>query len=372
MTNIDTQNRGESMTTAKKHEEKQIRIRDMVMTNYCELDGMDFMEYGSNDPAALGKMFETLGFTKIAHHKTKNIDLYRQGDANFLINNEFHSFATQFKKAHGPSICSTGFRCKNAIKSFDTAVSRGAKPYTGEKSLLLGSYPAIYGIGDSIIYFIDKYSSSDSHFDEHFNFETKIAKGLGFSRIDHMTNNVPQGDMKLWADFYSNIFGFRERRYFDIKGLKTGLLSKAMISPCKKIMIPVNEPQDPKSQIQEYINEYKGSGIQHVALLTDDIVPAIAELIKRGIQFLDIPDSYYEMVKDRVPNVTENVKELKKNKILVDGDDEGYLLQIFTKNMIGPIFFEVIQRKNNDGFGDGNFQALFDAMERDQMARGVL
>ena len=351
--------------------DKQAKIADMVMINYCELDGMDFMEFGTPDSVALSKMFETLGFAKIARHKTKAIDLYRQGDATFLINNETKSFASEFKNRHGPSICSTGFRCKNAKRSFEIAVERGAKSFDGDRSLLLGDYPAIWGIGGSVVYFVDKYGP-ESHFERDFNFETKVAKGLGFTRVDHMTNNVPQGEMKLWADFYSNVFGFKERKYFDIKGAKTGLLSKAMISPCKKIMIPVNEPQDQKSQIQEYIDEYKGSGIQHVALLTDNIIPVVAELRKNGIQFLDTPDTYFDMIPERVPNVTENLKELKRNRILVDGDDEGYLLQIFTKNMVGPIFFEIIQRKNHDGFGEGNFQALFDSIERDQMARGVL
>jgi len=351
--------------------EKQIRIRDMVMPNICELDGMDFMEYSSPNGAALAKMFEQLGFKKIGKHKSKNIDVYRQGDATFLMNHESHSFAAQFKGLHGPSIASTGFRCKNAKKAFETAVSRGARPYKGDRSLLLGDYPAIYGIGDSIVYFIDKYGSH-SIFDDEYQLQTKTNPGLGFTRVDHMTNNVPKGEMQKWCDFYTNVFGFKERRYFDIKGARTGLISKVMISPCKKIMIPINEPQDDKSQIQEYINEYKGSGIQHVALITSDILPVVKELRNRGIEFLDTPDTYFDMIPERVPNVTEPLNQLKQQRILVDGDEEGYLLQIFTKNMIGPIFFEVIQRKNHDGFGDGNFQALFDAIERDQMARGVL
>lgn len=359
-----------TIKTAKK-EEKQIRIRDMVMANHCGLDGLDFMEFASTGSVNLAAMFESLGFKKIGKHKTKNVDVYRQGDSTFLINNENKSFASQFKKEHGPSICSTGFRCKNAKQAYETALSRGAKPYDGDKSILLGEYPAVYGIGNSIIYFIDKYGSS-SIFDSDYVLETKTSTGLGFTRIDHMTNNVPKGEMQKWCDFYTNVFGFKERKYFDIKGSKTGLISKVMISPCKQIMIPINEPQDEKSQIQEYIEEYHGSGIQHVALLTSDIVPVITELRRRGIAFLDTPETYFDMIPERVPNVTENLKSLKEQRILVDGDEDGYLLQIFTKNMIGPIFFEVIQRKNHDGFGEGNFQALFDSIERDQMERGVL
>ncbi len=358
-------------TLAKPKEEKQIRIQDMVMTNHCGLDGLDFMEFGSTPGTDLAPMFLAMGFEKVGKHKTKNIDVYRQGDANFLVNNEAQSFAAQFKKDHGPSICSTGFRCKDAKKAFEVAVQRGAKPYAGDRSVLIGDYPVVYGIGNSLIYFIDKYGPK-SIFDDDYKLDKREIRGLGFARIDHMTNNVPKGEMQKWCDFYTDVFGFKERRYFDIKGAKTGLISKVMISPCKKIMIPINEPQDMKSQIQEYIEEYKGSGIQHVALLTSDIVPVIAELRKRGLLFLDTPDSYFDMIPERVPNVTEPLKRLKDLRILVDGDEDGYLLQIFTKNMIGPIFFEVIQRKNHDGFGDGNFQALFDAIERDQESRGVL
>jgi 4-hydroxyphenylpyruvate dioxygenase len=298
--------------------------------------------------------------------------LYRQNDINFLINHQAGSFAESFHKAHGPSICSAGFRVKDAQHAFKTAVERGAKPFRGDRSQLLGDYPAIMGIGDSIVYFIDRYKT-ETIYDTDFQLTNKNPiKGKGFLRVDHMTNNVPVGDMQKWCDFYEKVFNFTERRYFDIRGARTGLISKVMISPCGKIMIPVNEPSDEKSQIQEYINEYHGSGIQHVALLTANVCQSVASVKDAGVGFLDAPDSYFDLIPERVPNVSEPIDRLKKLRILVDGDDHGYLLQIFTKNIIGPIFFEVIERKGHDGFGEGNFQALFDAIERDQEARGVL
>lgn len=346
------------------------------MENPVGLNGMDFIEYTGPQAQELMALFKRLGFEEVAQHKSKKIKLFKQGDIQFFLNEEATGFAPKFGKEHGPSICSTGFRVSDAAAAFKTAVERGAKPFTQESEK---SFPAlaIYGIGDSLIYFIDKNVSQKIYKDE-FNYELpknpKASKGL--TVIDHLTNNVPVGEMQKWCDFYTNIFNFKERRFFDIKGLKTGLISKVMRSPCGLITIPINEPAERgtggKSQIQEYIEEYKGSGIQHVALTTNDICSSISMLRKDGIPVLDIPATYYEMIPTRLPQVTEDIEELKKLQILVDGDPEGYLLQLFTKNLIGPIFFEFIQRKNHYGFGDGNFQALFEAIERDQQSRGVL
>ncbi|MGE3973360.1 MAG: 4-hydroxyphenylpyruvate dioxygenase [Bdellovibrionales bacterium] len=340
--------------------------------NPVGLDGIEFLEYSSPADKPLEPLFKKLGFEKVGEHKNQKIDLYRQNDINFLMNKQAGSFGEDFHKLHGPSISSAGFRVKNAAEAFKTAVARGAKPYTGDRSKLIGDFPTIYGIGDSLVYFIDQYKTN-TIYDSHFNVTNKnTITGKGFLRVDHMTNNVPVGEMQKWCDFYEKVFNFTERRYFDIRGTKTGLISKVMISPCGKIMIPINEPADQKSQIQEYINEYQGSGIQHVALLTTNVCQSVSSVRDEGVDFLDAPDAYFDMIPDRVPNVTEPIDRLKKLRILVDGDDHGYLLQIFTKNVIGPIFFEVIQRKGHDGFGDGNFQALFDAIERDQESRGVL
>lgn len=345
----------------------------MVQGNPVGLDGIEFVEYATSKPEMMRKLFENFGFSKLADHKTQKIELWRQGDINFLLNTEPSSFAESFQKAHGPSICAMGFRVFDAKKAFETAVARGARAYK-ESHKVSTQAPAIYGIGDSLIYFIESYGSKGNIYDSNYNFTSrdKSPRGFGYTVIDHLTNNVPRGEMQKWCDFYEKIFDFKEKRYFDIKGKSTGLISKVMRSSDGKICIPINEPTDGKSQIQEYLDEYHGSGIQHLALLTNDIIPSVATVRERGVEFLDTPDSYYEMIHDRVPNVTERTDKLKDLRILVDGDQKGYLLQIFTKNLVGPIFFEVIQRKGHDGFGEGNFQALFDAIERDQAARGVL
>lgn len=336
--------------------------------NPIGLDGMEFIEYTSPQPEELAELFIKLGFVKVGQHRRKNVELYRQRGINFILNKETASFAESFQKAHGPSICATGFRVKDAKEAMEEALKRGAKACE-EKG---HNFPAIYGIGGSLVYFIDNYEN-DTIYDNDFEFvDNKLQKGFGMLTIDHMTNNVPKGQMDQWEDFYKRIFNFRVIRFFDIKGKETGLLSKAMRSPCNKITIPINEPTEQKSQIQEYLDEYKGSGIQHVALLTADILKTVKQLQDHGIQFLYTPDTYYEALPRRLPNVKEDIEVLNKLRILADGDEEGYLLQIFTQNLIGPIFFEIIQRKHHEGFGEGNFQALFDSIEEDQRRRGYL
>ncbi len=342
--------------------------------NPIGLDGFEFIEFCGPKPALFVDLFTRFGFSQVAKHNERKLSLFRQNDVNFLLNEEPGTFSEEFYKAHGPCISATGFRVKDAKHAFAETVKRGAKPYTSSaRSKVFGDFPAIYGIGDSLIYFIDKYGSRGNIYDSEFKFTgEKTPKGFNFLIVDHLTNNVPRGEMQKWCDFYTNVFNFSERRYFDIKGAATGLISKVMRSPDGKICIPINEPTDDKSQIQEYLDEYKGSGIQHLALLTPDILPTMHELKAQKIQFLDTPDYYYKYIHERLPQVSESVKALHDLRILVDGDDKGYLLQIFTKNIIGPIFFEVIQRKGHDGFGEGNFQALFDAIERDQRERGFL
>jgi 4-hydroxyphenylpyruvate dioxygenase len=359
------------MTTVRKDQGtgKSPEARENVLG----LDGLEFIEFAAPEPQTLEQLFVRLGFTKIGQHKRKNVTLYRQGRINFVINKETDTFAERFARLHGASICATGFRVKNAQKALEITKSRGARAIDIADDQASHSFPAIYGIGASAVYFIDRYAGG-VHFDDDFDYMTQDTHpaGFGLELIDHLTNNVPAGEMQKWCDFYRDIFDFEEVRYFDIKGQATGLYSKVMRSPCGKITIPINEPTGAKSQIQEYLDEYHGSGIQHVALHSADIVKAVSGLTKGGVQFLDTPDTYYDEVPKRVPNVREDLKTLQKWKILCDGDEEGYLLQIFTKNLIGPIFFEIIQRQNHSGFGEGNFQALFDAIERDQRRRGYL
>ena len=339
------------------------------------LNGLDFIEYASPDLKKLESLLQQMDFIKTAQHKQKDIILYQQGDSQFVINKEKDSFAEDFmKQRQSPCVCSIGFRVDIPAKeALEIAVSRGAKAVEPDSS---HSFPAIYGVGGSLIYFIDDYKKGDNHWTKKFSFIDKPEADPNLLFVDHLTNNVPAGDMDTWCEFYSKVFGFTERRYFDIKGAKTGLLSKVMKSPCNTISIPINEPSSDergkKSQIQEYLDEYHGAGIQHIAFLTKRIVPAIEHLKQKGLSFLNTPSAYYEMLKKRLPVVKEDIKDLERNQILADGDETTYLLQIFTKNVIGPIFFEVIERHGHEGFGEGNFQALFDAIERDQMKRGYL
>ncbi len=353
------------------------------MDNPLGLDGIEFLEFCAEDEKFLAKKFQQFGMTEVARHKNLALKLFRQNDIHFIINQTENSFAAEFKKMHGPSICGMGIRVKDAKIALEMAAKRGARVFTGGEKTSSWSLPAIYGIGDSLVYFIDQYTPSPKGtptFDrgdiyQKFEFidEQHYPSGKNLIMIDHLTNNVPKGEMQKWCDFYEKVFGFKEQRFFDIRGKKTGLLSKVMRSPCQKFSIPINEPTEGMSQIQEYLDEYKGSGIQHVAFLTENICRDVEALYKAGIEFLDRPtDAYYEMLPGRLPNIKESLSELQRLAILADGDKEGYLLQLFTKNQFGPIFIELIQRCGHDGFGDGNFQALFDAMEADQAKRGVL
>lgn len=343
--------------------------------NPIGLNGVDFIEYSGPDAEALDVLFRRMGFKEISQVPGKAIRLFRQGDINFILNTEPGTFATAFAALHGGCVCSTGFKVFDAEYAHAEAIRRGAKPFEATDARKGATpFPAIYGIGDSVIYFMDE-KNSKKLYTEIFKIKPgdERPKGWGLNVIDHFTNNVPKGDMKKWSSFYEGIFNFREAKFFDIRGKKTGLLSQAMRSPCGKFSVPINEPTEGKSQIQEYLDEYKGSGIQHVALTTDDIIGTLETMKNSQISFLTPPPpTYYAMLKDRVPNVIEDVNRLEKNAVLVDGDHDGYLLQIFTKNVIGPIFYEIIQRKGHEGFGDGNFQALFDAIERDQQERGYL
>lgn len=343
--------------------------------NPLGLNGVSFLEYTCPQPEFFGKLFTAWGFEKVGSIPNKKLHLYRQNNINFIVNSESQTFAETFFKAHGPSICSTGFRFHNAEEAFQKAIERGARPCLSlpeEKGAT--PFRAIYGIGDSLVYFLDLELEKKLYGDFFKAPSTQVKPfGFGFTIVDHFTNNVPKGEMQKWCDFYERIFGFRETKSFDIRGQQTGLISKVMRSPCDQFAVPINEPSIGKSQIQEYLDEYHGSGIQHVALLTNDIVPVVEKIRNNGIEFLTPPPgTYYKMLKDRLPKLTENTKVLEERAILADGDEEGYLLQIFTKNLIGPIFFEVIQRKGHSGFGEGNFQALFDAIERDQQERGYL
>src|SRR5216684_21950 len=325
--------------------------------NPIQTDGFEFVEYAATDPGALGELFERMGFQAVARHRHKDVLLYKQGDVNFIVNAEPRSFAQNFARRHGPSVCAIAFRVKDAAAAYDRLVERGAwgvesRPGPGELSI-----PAIKGIGDSLIYLVDRYPENDygntiydvdfkplPGFEAFWRGAAPGPSGAGLRYVDHLTHNVHRGRMKEWAEFYERLFNFREIRYFDIEGKLTGLKSKAMTSPCGKIRIPINESSDDKSQIQEYLVAYRGEGIQHIALAAHDIYATVAVLRERKVAFQDTPDTYYEALATRLPGHKEDPQRLKAQRILLDGAPakDEMLLQIFTSTVIGPIFFEII------------------------------
>jgi len=344
--------------------------------NPMGLDGFEFIEYASPEPEKLHELFRTMGFKKTAVHRSKKVTLYRQGDVNFLINEEEGSYAQRFAYAHGPSVCAMAFRVKDSKAAFERAIEKGASPVYPDPQPMELYIPAVEGIGGSRLYLVDRYGDNTIYDVDFIPVEDEAAndvEGCGFEFIDHLTHNVYQGRMDYWADFYERVFGFKELQYFDIDGKKTGLTSKAMASPCGKIFIPLNESKDNQSQIVEYLLEYQGEGIQHIALYTNEIYDTVDQLNERDVSLQDTLDAYYDLVDDRIDEHDEDVEELRKRRILIDGGkDSGILLQIFTNTVIGPIFYEIIQRKGNKGFGEGNFKALFESIELDQMRRGVV
>jgi 4-hydroxyphenylpyruvate dioxygenase len=348
------------------------------LSNPMRTDGFEFVEYAAPDPDLLRRLFESMGLPAVARHRSKNVTLHRHGDINFIINAEHDSFAQKFARAHGPCACAMAFRVADARFAYARALELGAKPGPATAGPMELNIPCIEGIGGSLIYLVDRYGER-TIYDVDFLPVTaalptaSASEDVGLTRIDHLTHNVRRGNMNLWAGFYEKLFSFREIRYFSIEGKETGLFSRALTSPCGKIRIPINESQDDKSQIEEYLNEYKGEGIQHIALGTNDIYKTVDALRARGVEFQDTPQTYYEGINARVTGHEESVLELQNRRVLIDGNAKnGILLQIFTKNAIGPIFFEIIQRKGNDGFGEGNFQALFESIELDQKRRGVI
>ncbi|PKM07536.1 MAG: 4-hydroxyphenylpyruvate dioxygenase [Gammaproteobacteria bacterium HGW-Gammaproteobacteria-4] len=347
--------------------------------NPMGIDGFEFVEFAA--PAGredeLFALFERMGFTAVMRHRQRAITVFRQGGVNFLVNAEPGSFAAAFAAKHGPSACGFAVRFREPASTVQAQVlARGGERIEGEASKAV-QRPVVAGIGGAMLYLVDNYGDGG---DVYANYAPLPGVdinpiGYGLSFIDHLTHNLYHGNMEKWADYYEKLFNFREIRYFDIKGVKTGLISKAMTAPDGIVRIPLNESSDPKSQINEYLNEYHGEGIQHIACFTDDIYATVEAMRARGVEFLDTPDTYFSVVDQRIPNHGEDLPRLRRNKILIDADPETKqrkLLQIFTQNCIGPIFFEIIQRKGNEGFGEGNFQALFESIERDQIKRGVL
>ena len=353
-------------------------------------DGFEFIEYAAPDPQAMGALFERMGFVAIARHRHKNVILYRQGGINFIVNAEPDSFAQRFARQHGPSICAIALRVQDAKAAWERAISLGAWAYAGQAGPGELNIPAIKGIGDSLIYLVDRWRGKNGaqegdignigFYDVDFEplpgargAGALNPAGFGLTNIDHLTHNVHRGRMNEWAEFYERLFNFREVRYFDIEGQATGVKSKAMTSPCGKIRIPINEEGNEQAgQIQEYLDRYRGEGIQHIALASTALCDTVDALQLAGVKLLETSPTYYELLPRRIPNLQEDIAALQQRNILVDGAADELLLQIFSESQLGPIFFEFIQRKGNEGFGEGNFKALFESMELDQMRRGVL
>ncbi|SEW14251.1 4-hydroxyphenylpyruvate dioxygenase [Aliiroseovarius sediminilitoris] len=356
------------------HDAPRAEISDK---NPAGTDGFEFVEFAHPDPQELRDLFTKMGFEQTANHKTRKIELWQQGDVSYLINMEPGSHAAKFIAEHGPCAPSMGWRVVNAQHAFDHAVKMGAKPYDGDGKAM--DVPAIYGIGESLIYFIDQYFDTSAYNEEFDWMSNAHPKGVGFYYLDHLTHNVFKGNMDVWFRFYGDLFNFEEIRFFDIQGKHSGLFSRALTSPCGKIRIPINEDRGEKGQIVAYLEKYKGEGIQHIAVGTEDIYASVDEIAGRGLKFMPGPnEAYYDMSYDRVKGHEEPKNKMMKHGILIDGEgvvgggETRILLQIFSKTVIGPIFFEFIQRKGDDGFGEGNFKALFESIEREQIEKGEL
>lgn len=348
--------------------------------NPAGTDGFEFVEFAHPEPEKLADLFARMGFAPVARHKSKAVTVWRQGDITYIVNADPDAHAAAFAEAHGPCAAAMAWRVVDANHAFRHAVAKGATPYEGNGKVI--DAPAVVGVGGSLLYFVDKYGAKGSVWDAEFDWlgeRDAKPKGLGFYYLDHLTHNVFRGGMDKWWDFYRDVFNFRQIHFFDIEGLLTGLVSRAITSPCGKIRIPLNEATDDRSQIESYLRKYKGEGIQHIAVGTDDIYDSADRLAENGVAFMPPPPpAYYAMSRERVRGHDEPLDRMQRHGILVDGEgvvDGGMtriLLQVFSKTVVGPIFFEFIQRKGDDGFGEGNFRALFESIEREQIATGEL
>ncbi|MCL6415670.1 4-hydroxyphenylpyruvate dioxygenase [Aestuariirhabdus sp. Z084] len=352
-----------------------------LFDNPMGLEGFEFVEFSAPEKGLLEEIFDKLGFLKVANHRSKDVTLWRQGDINFIINYEPKSPAAYFAEEHGPCASGMAFRVRNSHQAYERALELGAQPMVMETGPMELNLPAIKGIGGAPLYLIDRYQGQNTIYDIDFEWIEGVDRspeGCGFNVIDHLTHNVYRGRMDYWAKFYESIFNFKEIRYFDIKGEYTGLISRAMSAPDGLIRIPLNEESGGGTgQIEEYLMAYNGEGIQHIAFSCDDLYACWDKLKARGVPFMTAPpDTYYAMLEERLPGHNEPVDKLKSRGILLDGNTEDgnprLLLQIFSDTQIGPIFFEFIQRKQDEGFGEGNFKALFESIERDQISRGVI
>ena len=356
------------------HDAPRATITD---ANPAGTDGFEFVEFAHPEPEKLRELFTRMGYTHTATHRTKAIELWQQGDITYILNAEPGTHAARFIAEHGPCAPSMGWRVVDADHAFKHAVENGAKPYDGDGKVM--DVPAIVGIGGSLIYFIDRYYDENPYNDAFDWVGRANPAGVGFYYLDHLTHNVHKGNMDVWFRFYGDLFNFKEIRFFDIEGKYTGLLSRALTSPCGRIRIPINEDRGETGQIVEYLKRYNGEGIQHIAVGAKDIYDSVDAIAERGVKFMPAPpETYYTLSHERVQGHNEPLDRMREHGILIDGEgvvDGGetrILLQIFSKTVVGPIFFEFIERKGDDGFGEGNFKALFESIEQDQIDRGVI
>lgn len=341
--------------------------------NPIGLNGFSFLEFAAPNPADLTVVLERFGFRHKAQDNSRTVALYTQGGINLIINNKLESCAATLGRRHGPLVSAMGWRVRDAEFAFWESVRRGAKPFENTEAGL--GIPAIYGIGDSLIYFVDDEGAEKLYsrfFIANPDYVEDTAASLQF--IDHLDHIVRIGRMKYWAAFYEKVFNFRQIDYYNIEAKVTGLVFTAMGSPCGKMAIPIGESAKGRSFVKEYLEKFQGEGVNHVAFHTDNLCEAVEYMHARGQKFLPISEKYYKTVNERVPGHREDVERLKKNGILIDGDTEGYLLQIFTikEPTLDPLFFEFITRRSFQGFGEGNVTTLFEALETDQFRRGYL
>ena len=366
------------MTPTSDQAPAQTTAEQINLENPLGVDGFEFVEFTGPEPKAMISRLELMGFTQTHVNPKTDVVRLKQGDISFLVHRTPNGQAQAFAADHGPSANGMAFRTNDAKAAYEGALERGAVAATDANGGALGDYPYILqGIGGSLLYVIDQYGDAGSLYDAWDEIEgweeAERKNSMGLEILDHLTHNVRRGQMRTWSGFYGSVFNFEEQKYFDIKGKATGLFSQAMIAPDRAIRIPLNESQDDNSQIEEFLRRYNGEGIQHIALTTENIFETVEAMRARGVDFQDTIETYFELIDKRLPNHGEDVERMRKNRILIDGsDEEGLLLQIFTQDTFGPIFFEIIQRKGNEGFGNGNFQALFDSIELDQIRRGVI
>lgn len=342
--------------------------------------GIDHIEFAVSNLEAASQLYTRLGFEKIASREISQRQLktflFGQGKIRVMVTQSALKTdpVAQYVQLHGDGVMAIGFSCDNAVTALELTVSRGAdlhaSPKRIEREFGTVEKASIKAMGDVALTFIHR---TGELFDEGFDNPVSYdPTGFGLQKIDHITINVEKGKMKSWAQFFEKVLGLKNTRFFDIHTEKTGLYSFVMESPDGCVKMPINEPTEDASQIQEFLNINHGPGVQHIALSTVSLIDSLNALRRSGVLFLEVPDTYYDAVPKRVPDLREDLSQLQSLGILADGDSKGYLLQIFSQNLVGPFFYEFIQREGNDGFGEGNFRALFEAIERDQIRRGIL